>query len=114
VIAYASRKLKQHEEIYATHDLELAVVMLALKLLRQYLVERNFELKTDHESLKHLFTQRDLNARKRRWSDFMSEYNFGIPYIKGKENVVMDALSRRPRVFSLVPLKVNLKECVLG
>jgi hypothetical protein len=24
VIAYASRKLKQHEEIYATHDLELA------------------------------------------------------------------------------------------
>jgi hypothetical protein len=32
VIAYASRKLKKHEEIYTTHDLELAVVMLALKL----------------------------------------------------------------------------------
>jgi hypothetical protein len=27
--------------------------------------------------------------------------------------VVMDALSRRSRVFSLVPLKVNLRECVL-
>jgi hypothetical protein len=38
VIAYASRKLKQHEELYATHDLELAVVMLALKLWRHYLV----------------------------------------------------------------------------
>jgi hypothetical protein len=67
----------------------------------------------DHQSLKHLFTQRDLNARKRRWSEFMSEYDFGISYIKGKENVVVDAFSRRPHVFSLVPLKVNLRERVL-
>jgi hypothetical protein len=50
-------------------------------------VGRNFELKTDHQSLKHLFTQRDLNAKQRRWSEFMSEYDFGISYIKGKENV---------------------------
>jgi hypothetical protein len=34
---YASRKLKKHEELYATHDLELEVVMLALKLWRHYL-----------------------------------------------------------------------------
>jgi hypothetical protein len=38
VIAYASRKLKKHEESYATHDLELAAVMPALKLWRHYLV----------------------------------------------------------------------------
>lgn len=44
----------------------------------------------------------------------MSEYDFGISYIKGKENVVVDALSRRPCVFSLVPLKVNFREHVLG
>jgi hypothetical protein len=62
VIAYASRKLKKHEELYATHDLELAAVMLALKLWRHYLVRRNFELKTNHQSSKHLFTQRDLNS----------------------------------------------------
>jgi hypothetical protein len=67
----------------------------------------------DHQSLKHLFTQRDLNSRQRQWSEFMSEYNSGISYIKGKENVVTDALSRRPRVFSLVPLKFNMREHVL-
>jgi hypothetical protein len=44
----------------------------------------------------------------------MSEYDFGILYIKRKENVVMDALSRRPHFFFLVPLKVNLRERVLG
>jgi hypothetical protein len=43
----------------------------------------------------------------------MTEYDFGISYIKGKENVVVDALSRRPHVFSLVPLKANLREHVL-
>jgi hypothetical protein len=92
--------LKKHEELYATHDLELAAIMLVLKLWGHYLVRRNFELKTDHQILKHLFTQRDLNTRQRRWSKFMSEYDFGISYIKGKENVVADALSRRPRIFS--------------
>eukprot|EP00253_Pinus_taeda_P034729 PITA_34729 len=88
-------------------------MMLALKLWRHYLIGRRFELRIDHQSLKHLFTQRDLNARQRRWSEFMSEYDFEISYIKGKENVVADALSRRPRTFSLVALKVNLKEWIL-
>jgi ribonuclease HI len=114
VITYASRNLKQHEELCTTHDLELAAVILALKLWRQYLVGRNFELKTHHKSLKHLFTQRDLNVKQMQWNEFMSEYDFGIPYIKGKKNVVADALSRRPHVFSLVPFKVNLRKRVLG
>ena len=43
----------------------------------------------------------------------MSEYDFGISYIKGKENVVADALSQRPRIFFLIPLRVDLKEKVL-
>jgi hypothetical protein len=44
----------------------------------------------------------------------MSEYDFFfILYRKGKEIVVTNALRRIPRVFSLVPLKINLRECVL-
>ena len=70
-------------------------------------------LKSDHQSLQYLFTQRDLNARQRRWSEFLSEYDFGISYIKGKENVVADALSKRPRIFSLIPIKVDLRQRVL-
>jgi hypothetical protein len=38
VIAYASRQLKRHEEHYPTHDLELAVVVHALKIWCHYLL----------------------------------------------------------------------------
>jgi hypothetical protein len=38
VIAYISRKLRRHEENYATHDLELLVIVYALKVWRHYLV----------------------------------------------------------------------------
>jgi hypothetical protein len=72
VIVYVSITLKQHEDIYATHDLELATIMLALKLWRHYLVGKSFELKIDHEILKHLFTQRDLNANSTGRGDGVS------------------------------------------
>ncbi|XP_073137715.1 uncharacterized protein [Henckelia pumila] len=39
IIAYASRQLKIHEKNYPTHDLELAVVVFALKLWRHYLYD---------------------------------------------------------------------------
>jgi hypothetical protein len=57
VVAYASRQLKQHEENYPTQDLELAVVVHALKIWRHYLMGNKCELYTDHKSLKYFFTQ---------------------------------------------------------
>jgi hypothetical protein len=113
VIAYISRKLRRHEENYATHDLELLAIVYALKVLRHYLVGRKFELRTDHCGLQHIFTQSDLNARQRRWSELLSEYDFEITYIKGTVNRVADALSRRPRIFSVLPLQTNLREKIL-
>jgi len=56
VIAYASRQLKDHERNYPTHDLELAVVVFALKLWRHYLYGVECQIYTDHQSLKYFFT----------------------------------------------------------
>ena len=44
VIAYASRKLKSHEQNYPTHNLELAAVVFTLKKWRHYLYEVTFEI----------------------------------------------------------------------
>ncbi|GJY21321.1 putative nucleotidyltransferase, ribonuclease H [Tanacetum coccineum] len=76
VIAYASRQLKKHEEEYPTHDLELAAVVFALKLWRNYI--------------------------QRRWLDLVKEYDCEILYHPGKANVVADTLSRKIRHDSIL------------
>ena len=95
VVAYASRQLKDYEQRYPTHDLELAVVVFALKIWRHYLYGDKCEIYTDHKSLKYFFTQKELNMRQRRWLELVKDYDCEILYHPGKANVVADALSRR-------------------
>jgi hypothetical protein len=95
VIGYESRKLKEHERNYDTRDLELVSIIHALRMWRHYLMGKKFELRTNHIGLKYLFEQRTLNARQTIWMEFLSEYDFNIKHIKGKESKVSDALSRR-------------------
>jgi hypothetical protein len=95
-VCYESRNLKENERHYATHDLELeAIVLHALNKWRHYLMGNRFELRIDHNGLKYLFDQPTLNARQSKWLEFLSEYDFDIKHIKGKENKVANALSRR-------------------
>jgi hypothetical protein len=95
VVCYESRKLKENERQYDTHDLELEDIVHALNMWRHYCMGKIFELRTDHSGLKYLFGQPTLNDRKSRWLDFHSEYYFDIKHIKGKENNVVYALDMR-------------------
>ena len=97
VVAYGSRQLKNHEQNYPTHDMELVAVVFALKIWRHYLYGKEFEVYSDHKSLKYIFTQGDLNMRQRRWMEFLDDYDFTLHYHPGKANVVADALSRKSR-----------------
>jgi hypothetical protein len=94
MLAYGSRQLKKHERNYPTHDLESAVVVFALKSWRHYLYGETFDIYTDHNSLKYIFTQKELNLRQRRWLELIIVYDLTIQYHSGKANVVADALSR--------------------
>ncbi|KAI3746339.1 hypothetical protein L6452_08768 [Arctium lappa] len=83
-----------HEKNYPTHDLELAAVVLALKLWRHYLYGMKYTLFTDHKILKYIFDQKDLNMLQRRWLELLKDYDCELLYHPGKSNVVADALSR--------------------
>jgi hypothetical protein len=96
VIAYLSRQVRPHELNYPTHDLELVVVVHALKTWQHYLMGNRCEIYTDHKSLKYIFSQKELNMRQRRWIELIKDYDLGIHYHPGKVNVVADALSREP------------------
>jgi hypothetical protein len=54
-----------------------------------------FLLLMDNSGVKYLFIQLDLNARQEICLAFLSEFDFEVRHIKGKENKVTDALSRR-------------------
>ncbi|RVW65005.1 Retrovirus-related Pol polyprotein from transposon 17.6 [Vitis vinifera] len=95
VVAHASRQLKNHEQNYPTHDLKLAAIVFALKLWRHYLYGEIFEVFSDHKSLKYIFSQKDLNARQRRWMEILEDFNFTLQYHIGKANVVANAPSRK-------------------
>ncbi|GJY73648.1 putative reverse transcriptase domain-containing protein [Tanacetum coccineum] len=97
VIAYASRQLKIHEKNYTTHDLELGVVVFALKMWRHYLYGMKCVVFTDHKSLQHILHQEELNMRQRQWLELSSDYDSEIRYHPGKANVVADSLSRKER-----------------
>src|ERR1041385_141612 len=98
LVAYASRQLKNHEQNYPTHDLELAAVVHALKTWRQYLVCNHCDVFTDHKSLKYIFTQKELNLRQSRWLELIKDYDLNVQYHPGKANVVADALSRKGHI----------------
>ena len=56
---------------------------------------KKIELRTDHCGLKYLFVQPTLNAREARWMEFLCEFDFDIKHVQGKENKLVDALSRK-------------------
>ncbi|XP_074562777.1 uncharacterized protein LOC141819344 [Curcuma longa] len=82
LIAYASRQLKDHEKNYLVHDLGLAAIFFALN---------------DHEKNYHIhdLELKGLNLRKRRWMEYLKDYDCAISYHPGKTNVVADALSQK-------------------
>ena len=97
VVSYGSRQLKNHEQSYPTHDMELAAIVFALKTWRHYLYSEQFEVFLNHKSLKYIFTRRDLNIRQCRWMEYLEDYDFTLHYHLGKANVVADAFIRKSR-----------------
>ncbi|GKC98986.1 putative reverse transcriptase domain-containing protein [Tanacetum coccineum] len=119
VIAYASRQLKIHEKNYTTHDLELGAVVFALKTWRHYLYGTKSVIYTDHKSLQHIFDQKELNMRQRRWIELFSDFDSEIRYHLRKANVVAEALSRKERVkprrvraMSMTIISVRTRYCL--
>ena len=55
VVAYGSQQLKNHEQNYHTHDMELATIVFALKSLCHYLYGEQFEVFSNHKSRKYIF-----------------------------------------------------------
>jgi hypothetical protein len=96
-VLFYSRKLLPAEMNYTTADKEMLAIVQTFKKFRHMLQGTKYPVivKSDHQNLRTFMTTKELNARQARWADELCAYDFRIEHIKGKENKVADALSRR-------------------
>ena len=96
-VAFGGWKLNKSECNYSTMEKECLAVIEALKAYRPYLLGREFDLFTDHESLKWLLTQtKEHSGRLWRWVNKFREFQCKVHHIAGNKNTVADA-SLSPR-----------------
>ena len=95
-VAYFSHKMTDAERNYDVREKEFMAIYRACLHWRPYLHgTQPFRLLSDHKSLVYYMTMPHLSDRLARWVERMQQFDCGIEYIKGEENVVADALSRR-------------------
>ena len=94
-VAFAGRGLNTAEKNYTVTEQELLGVVYAIQQFRVYLLGQPFDLHTDHAALRWLLDKKDTQGRLARWVTLLQEYQYDIFHVKGKHNVVPDALSRR-------------------
>lgn len=94
VIGYFSKSVNSTQRNYPIGEIELLAIIESLIHFRYYLHGHKFTLRTDHISLLSYRNKTEPSKRVARWLDTLAEYDFELEHIKGKQNVVADALSR--------------------
>ncbi|XP_065438320.1 uncharacterized protein LOC135981052 [Chrysemys picta bellii] len=94
-IVYLSKKLLPREQNYAAIEKECLAMVWALKKLEPYLFGRHFTVHTDHSPLTWLHQMKGANAKLLRWSLLLQDYDMDVVHVKGRDNLIADALSRR-------------------
>ena len=100
-VGFESRTLSRAEKNYSYMDKEALAIIYGVKQFHQYLHGGQFEIKTDHKPLTHIFgesraTPTMASGRIQRCALTLGGYDYSIQYKEGKSMANTDALSRLP------------------
>ena len=104
VVEYASRMLTKQEQDLDTTCREALAITYCLKKFRQYIFGRKFQVRTDHEALKHLANLKDPHGKLARWALELANHDMEIMHRAGTKMQHVDCLSRYPVRRLRVPL----------
>ena len=98
-VMFLSRTLTKNERNYAVIEKEALAIVWSVKRAEKFLLGRHFNIKTDHNSLEYIFGEhkclpKHTSARIQRWAVTMTNYDYTIRYVRGKEIPHVDAMSR--------------------
>jgi hypothetical protein len=105
-VAYFSEKLTGPILNCSTYDMELYGLVRCLETWQHYLWPKEFVIHSYLESLKHIHSQGKLNRIHAKWIEFIESFPYVIKHKKGKENVIVDALSRRYALLTQLEYKI--------
>jgi hypothetical protein len=94
-LVFASKKMSERNLGKPIYEKEMLAILHVIDLWCPYLLEQCFQIKTDHQSLKYFLEQRISSQEQQKWVTKLFGYDYEIIYKKGKDNVVVDALSRK-------------------
>jgi hypothetical protein len=94
-LAFISKQLSEKNLGKPIYEKEMLAILHAVELWRPYLLGQRFQIKTDHQSLKYFLEQRISSQEQQKWVTKLFGYDYEIIYMRGKDNVVVDALSRK-------------------
>ena len=114
VIAYASKRLPEAEKNYSITELELCGLAINIASFSYLLKRFDFDAIADHLSFTHIIKSKAESAtiRIKRVLELISSYSFNLYYIKGKDMVLSDFLSRQKHNDSnppeIIPISFNM------
>jgi hypothetical protein len=94
-LAFTRKQLSERHLGQSLYEKEMLVIFHAMDIWHPYLLEKHFQIKIDHQSLKCFLKQQISSPRQQKWVTNIFGYDYEIIYKKGKENVVVDSLSRK-------------------
>ncbi|RDX71581.1 Retrovirus-related Pol polyprotein from transposon 17.6, partial [Mucuna pruriens] len=97
---------ERHTIAYSIYDQKLYAFGRDLHTWKHYLLPKDFVIHSDHEALKHLRRQGMLRI------EFLEKFPYVIKHKQGKMIIVVDALSRRHALISMLETKLLGLDCI--
>ena len=118
LIAYASKRIPEAAKNYSITELEMCQLAMNIETFLQFLKNVDFDAVVDHLAITHIMRSKAEpdTTRIKRLIELLSPYSFNLYYIKGKDMVLSDFLSRQKmddsKPHEIVPISFTLKNLV--
>ena len=97
LIAYAGKKMPEAAKNYSITELEMCGLAMNIMTFSHLLKKVDFDTVVDHLAITHIMRSKaePATTRIKRLIELLSPYSFNLYYIKGKDMVLSDFLSRQ-------------------